>query len=201
MIQGLDVSRETLTRLETYVALLKKWNPKINLVSKATLNDAWSRHVLDSVQIFEAADFRTGNWVDLGSGGGFPGMVIAILAHDRAPDLRVTLVESDQRKCTFLRTVAREVRIDVRVVSDRIEAIPPLSANVISARALAGLPELFTYADRHRADECVCVFPKGRSWREEVAAAQLQWRFAHTVLPSKTDPEAVILRIEEFEHV
>lgn len=198
---ALNVSRETQARLEDYVALLKKWNPKINLVSRATLAEAWSRHILDSVQIFDAAGRQGGRWVDLGSGGGFPGLVVAIVAAERAPDMVLTLVESDQRKCSFLRTVAREVGVKVTVLSERIEDMPPLNADIISARALANLTALLGYAAIHGGDDCMCIFPKGRTWRDEVAVAQKEWRFRHEALPSRTDPEAVILRIEEIEHV
>ena len=111
----LVVSRETMDRLNTYSELLKKWNPKINLVSRFTLDDLWSRHMLDSAQIFSLADNKPDHWIDLGSGGGFPGLVIAILAKELMPNLTVTLVESDQRKCAFLRTVSRETNLKTKV--------------------------------------------------------------------------------------
>ena len=115
------VSRETLARLEAYAALVAKWNPKINLVSRKSLEDLWSRHILDSAQVFAlAGPAPRGRWADLGSGGGFPGAVVAILAAGIGADLRVTLVESDQRKAAFLRTVSRETAVPFEVLSDRI---------------------------------------------------------------------------------
>lgn len=181
--------------------LLRQWNPRINLVSKSTLDDAWNRHVADSVQVFEASRQASGLWVDMGSGGGFPGLVIAILALERAPALQVKLIESDQRKCAFLRTVAREAGVSVSIKARRIEDEPPSQASVISARALAPLTDLLQFSQRHGSEDHVAIFPKGRSWRDELAVARTRWRFQHEALQSKTDAEAVILRIEEIEHV
>ena len=103
-----DVSRETMQRLDVYKSLLTKWNPKINLVSRSTLAEMDTRHFQDSAQILDLSDSSATNWVDMGSGGGFPGLVIALLAPELRPELNMTLIESDQRKCSFLRTVARE---------------------------------------------------------------------------------------------
>ena len=120
---SLTVSRETIDRLSIYANLLEKWNPRINLVSRSTLDDLWSRHIVDSAQLFELAPVTAKHWVDLGSGGGFPGLVIAILAKELRPELEVVLVESDQRKCAFLRTVSRETNCGAVVHSKRVEEI------------------------------------------------------------------------------
>ena len=133
LASSLNVSRETFERLEHYVALLHKWNPKINLVSRGTLQDVWERHIRDSLQVFEAAEGLTGAWVDLGSGGGLPGLVVALA---QRPGFSVTLVESDQRKAAFLRTVLRETGSTGTVIAERIEATEPQSAAVLSAPAL-----------------------------------------------------------------
>lgn len=189
-----DVSRETLDRLETYAALLKKWNPAINLVAKSTLNDLWDRHIVDSAQIFGLIpDFL--HWADLGSGGGFPGMVVAILAAERQPQAKVTLVESDLRKATFLRTVARETGIDADVISQRIEQVPPLGADVVSARALAPLDRLLAFAERHLTPQGTAVFLKGQNFQSELDTALASWRFDVQKLPSQTESTAVILKI------
>ena len=123
-----DVSRETLERLHAYEALLRKWNVAINLIAKSTLEAIWSRHFLDSAQVFGLSPESARLWADLGSGGGFPGMIAAILSADAGRTTGFTLVESDLRKAAFLSTVAREIGLDVRVLSDRAEALTPICA-------------------------------------------------------------------------
>lgn len=195
VLNGLNVSRETLDRLEVYVNLVKRWNPKINLVSRNSLNDIWTRHILDSVQVFRCAEgFQT--WVDLGSGGGFPGMVCAIMAADEAPDTHFTFVESDQRKSAFLRTVARECGAKCTVISKRIEDVEPLNADILSARALADLKMLLSFSDRHLGRSGTALLPKGANWKKELNDAREEWKFDCEPITSLTEPQAVILRIK-----
>ncbi len=196
-----DVSRETLERLNAYAGLLRQWNPRINLVSRATLDDLWSRHFVDSAQVFELAPNTARHWADLGSGGGFPGLVVAIIAAEKRPGLRVTLVESDKRKAVFLRTVAQQTGIDVTVVAERIENIDPLNADVLSARALAPLSALLGYAERHLAPGGTALFLKGSGWRVEIKEALEHWRFRCEDIASTTSPDAAILRLGEIERV
>lgn len=196
-----DVSRETRARLDVYADLLRTWNPKINLVSRTTIDDLWTRHVEDSAQLLNLAPMDARQWADLGSGGGFPGLVIAILADETRPTLHVTLVESDQRKAVFLRTVIQKTGIDARVVGQRIEAAEPLRADVLSARALAPLTVLLGFAERHLAAGGICLFPKGAGWRGEVDEALEHWRFRCEDIPSATSPEAAILKIGEIQRV
>jgi 16S rRNA (guanine527-N7)-methyltransferase len=200
-IGKLDVSRETFGRLEVYAELLKKWNPKINLVSKNSIEDLWERHFVDSAQIFSLMKPNSRHWVDLGSGGGFPGLVVAILALEMAPDLKVTLIESDKRKSAFLRTVSRETNCKVTVLAERIETIEPLNADVLSARALADLSTLLGFADRHLQKTGICLFPKGHTWEKELKEAHESWRFSLDTTNSETQENAVILKINEIEHV
>jgi len=190
----LNVSRETFERLERYVDLLAQWSPKINLVSKASLAEVWVRHIEDSIQVYRCAPAAR-TWVDLGSGGGFPGLVVAILVAQDAPDCTVHLVESDQRKCAFLRTVLRDLGVPAKVHARRIEDVPPLSADVLSARALAPLSRLLQYAALHLAPSGTAVFPKGETWRAELLAAQEEWKFDVERRTSITDDRAVILKI------
>ncbi|MDX2483495.1 MAG: 16S rRNA (guanine(527)-N(7))-methyltransferase RsmG [Pseudodonghicola sp.] len=197
---SLDVSRETMDRLNRFVAVLEKWNPRINLVSRNSMSEVWTRHIADSLQVFKCTT-PTGHWVDLGSGGGFPGLVIAILAKEIAPDLRVTLVESDQRKSVFLRTAAREAGVRCTVLSERIETLEPQGADIISARALADLEMLLEYAERHLKPSGVALFPKGATWEKECLAARQGWNFNAEQITSKTDPDAVILKIEGVSRV
>ncbi len=193
-LEELGVSRETSDRLETYVELVQKWNPKINLVSRNSLNDIWARHILDSVQVYRCAGpFE--NWADLGSGGGFPGMVCAIMAIEEAPGAQFTFVESDQRKSAFLRNVARECGANCRVVSKRIEAVEPLQTDILSARALADLSTLLSFCDRHLSESGTALLPKGASWKKELNDAREEWNFESEAITSLTEPQAVILRI------
>ena len=200
-LPGVDVSRETAGRLTEYAALLRAWNPKINLVSKQTLADLETRHFADSAQLLELAPPDATTWADLGSGGGFPGLVVAILAAEQRPALRVTLVESDQRKAVFLRTVAQRTGVPVTVLAERVESVPPLGTDVLSARALAPLVTLLDHAHRHLAPSGTALFPKGANWRAEVDEALERWRFRCENLPSATSPDGAILRIGEIERV
>ena len=195
-----DVSRETLEDLSTYADLLKKWTGKINLISRQTTDEIWERHILDSLQLSDMAP-KTGDWIDLGSGGGLPGMVIAILSRGAVLDRHVTLVESDQRKCAFLRTATRELALDVTIIPDRIDNIPPLHADILSARALADLTTLLGFAERHMKPDGVALFPKGANWQQEVADARTRWSCDCEPITSKTNPSAAILRIKDIARV
>lgn len=197
-MSGLNVSRETKERLEHYLALLNKWNPAINLVANSTIEEAWTRHFIDSTQIYRHAPENWTHWVDLGSGGGFPGAVIAIMAAELHPEGNVTLVESDQRKSTFLRTVFRETGVTAKVVAKRIEAVDPLNADVISARALAELTTLLEFALMHGKSNAVCLFPKGENWQKELIAAQESWSFEYEAITSETNPLAIVLKVGEL---
>lgn len=190
------VSRET-SLLSQYAALLRKWNPAINLIAPSTLSDIEGRHIADSAQLANLAQGTAGDWADLGSGGGLPGLVIAI----QCPTKQVTLVESDGRKCSFLRTSVRELGLDnVRICNSRIEAADRLNVASVSARALAPLPLLLSYASRHLAPAGTAWLMKGRNWRSEIDEAATDWRFDYVAHPSKTDPDAAILEITGLRH-
>ena len=191
-----DVSRETSDRLDAFEALLRKWNPAINLVSRASLPDLRQRHIADSVQVFEFAGVASGHWVDLGTGGGFPGLIVAILAAETAPGLRVTCIESDARKAAFLTTVVRELGLSTGILAERVEMAEPQSGDVVSARALAPLVDLLPLALRHLAPDGIAIFPKGAQHAKEVAEARAHWRFTLTDAQSRTDPAARLLKFE-----
>lgn len=196
-----SVSRETREALDHYLALLRKWNPRINLVSPATLAEAETRHIQDSLQLLEFAPESTRIWADLGSGGGFPGLVLAIAAKARFPELKFHLVESDQRKSVFLRTVSRETETPITVHSQRIEQLPGLEADVVSARALAPLPALLPLVQRHLKKDGLALLPKGTGYEKELLEARGEWAFHHEPQPSKTQSGAVILKIGALRHV
>ncbi|WP_354670355.1 16S rRNA (guanine(527)-N(7))-methyltransferase RsmG [Paracoccus sp. TOH] len=193
----MSVSRETEERLACYAALLRKWNPAINLIASSTVGQIESRHIADARQLAVLAQSATGTWVDLGSGGGLPGIVLAVL---RA-DLAVKLVESDQRKAAFLRTVIRELSLDnAQVINKRIEAADRLEAAQISARALAPLGQLMAYVNRHLRSDGTAWLMKGRNWQAEVSEAQRDWKFDMKTHPSATEPDAAILEIARIRH-
>ncbi|MEZ8015670.1 MAG: 16S rRNA (guanine(527)-N(7))-methyltransferase RsmG [Ascidiaceihabitans sp.] len=195
-----DVSRETFERLEAYVALIEKWNPKINLVSKSSLPEIWDRHIWDSAQIFDIA-VEGSVWADFGSGGGLPGIVLAIFAKELRPDMQFYLVESDQRKCAFLRNAVREIGLNVKVHAERIEVLDPIGASVISARALTDLNGLLEFVERHSAKNGVAILPKGETWEKEILQAQENWSFEYEEITSKTNNDAAILKIKDFARV
>ncbi len=191
----LNVSRETVEKLNHYAAEVLRWNPAINLVSKASAGEIWQRHILDSAQIFDLADSE-GLWVDIGSGGGFPGIVMAIMGAKH-----MTLVESDQRKAAFLREISRQLSLSVTVLAKRIDALDPLTAKTVSARALASLTDLLAHAKPHLTTRGRAIFPKGRGVEDEIEQARRFWAFDATKTPSRTDPEATILVIENIRRL
>ena len=197
----LDVSRETQDKLRQFLALVAKWNPTINLVSAGSITDGWTRHIIDSAQLWNAAPLQSGLWLDVGSGGGFPGLVIAIIARERAPNLKILLVEADRRKCVFLSEAARQLNLVAEVTADRIEMLEAKSASVISARAVGSLDNLLQSAVRHLAPNGVALFPKGQNFEQELASARQHWRFDCKAMPSLTDPKSAVLRIENIQHV
>lgn len=192
-----NVSRETIDRLRAFENIVLKWTPKINLVSRQDQKVVWDRHILDSIQIFDAAPDRFRHWLDIGSGGGFPGIVIAILSKASNPSGAVTLIESDARKAAFLQAALRETEARAMVINDRIENVKAQNADVVSARALADLTSLLDISTRHMAADATCLFPKGAKWRKELACAKSKWKFDHTVVTSNLDPSAAILCIRE----
>jgi len=198
--QNHDVSRETMDLLRRYRALVEKWNPTINLVSKRDLPLVWSRHILDSLQVPKTIGSYD-SWLDVGSGGGFPGIVVAICALDTNPDANHVLIESDLRKCTFLRTVIRELGLKATVINDRIETVEPIGADVVSARALARLDVLCGFASHHLKEGGKAIFLKGKSAQEEIEQAKLNWNFKLMQVPSTTELEASLLVLEEIERV
>lgn len=194
-LAGFDVSRETSERLDIYAKLLQTWNPKINLVAPSTIDDLWSRHFVDSAQLYGLAPENFDHWVDLGSGGGFPGLVTAILAQEKSGTSRVTLVESDARKCAFLRTVLRETDVAATVITKRIEAVPPLVASVVSARALAPLSKLLEFSHLHLSEAGVALLQKGQNWEKEISDARSAWQFSYRIDKSVVDENSVILSV------
>lgn len=197
-VAELSVSRETTEALEQFSALVERWNSAINLVGKATVPDLWNRHIVDSAQLFARCPPEAKLWLDLGSGGGFPGIVIAVLARELQPRLKVALVESDIRKATFLRESCRALRLTAVIHNIRIESLPPQHADVVSARALAPLNVLLLYAERHLAKSGLALFPKGAQHDQEILETSREWSFEHVCTPSLSDDKAAILEIRNI---
>ena len=191
----LGVSRETIDRLKVFEKLVLKWSKTINLISKGDQHRIWERHIVDSLQIYPLLPKNIENYVDFGSGGGFPGFVLSILLNAADLQTSIHLVESDKRKSAFLRTVNRELSLNVRVYSSRIEGLKLQQVDVITARAVAPLDILLRLSSLHVNKNTICFFPKGKNWKKEVKKAQKQWKFDLEVIKSKTQVGAVVLKM------
>lgn len=201
-----NVSRETLVRLETYAALLDKFQKAVNLVGPETLADPWRRHFLDSAQVFPLLPpfpfDRPLDLLDLGAGAGFPGLVLAIMAAGTGQAMNARLVESDARKAAFLREAARRTETPITVENKRLEDIAPGAVDVITARAFAPLPRLLALAAPFLGPPApVLLLHKGRQAREELTRAGEGWKISCVSTPSVADPESVVLRIEDIQRV
>lgn len=185
------VSRETLIRLQRYADLLEKWNRRINLVSRGTIGDLWCRHMLDSAQLYPLIPDPAAPLVDLGSGAGFPGLVLAAMG---ASD--VHLIEADKRKCVFLGEAARAIGVSVSIHPARIESIRPFIARTIVSRALAPLPDLLDIAINFSNKHSILLFLKGRTANLELTGVEKEWTMRVDQIPSRTDPNGTILRLE-----
>jgi len=191
-----DVSRETKERLTAFVTLLLSWNRTINLISKRDEAQLWDRHVVDSLNLLQHLPPRFTSAIDLGSGGGFPGIVLAI-----ASNRPFTLIEADQRKAAFLREAARVCGAPVTVLGVRVEKALVAAAPVVTARALAPIKTLLAWAAPILAPDGICLFPKGRTVGEELTEARREWRMRVEQWPSPLDPAARILRLSEITRV
>ena len=197
---GYDVSRETMDSLTNYVKILKKWNATINLVSKNSIKDVWKRHILDSAQLFKFANHDVKNWLDIGSGAGFPGLVIAILAKEKFRDLTFTLIESDKRKCVFLSEVVRELSLNVKTISKRIEDCSPQDADIISARALTQFEKLVSYFKYHGKIGSKGLFLKGKNVEMEIKESNNIDLFNIKLIPSEIDEGGFVIEVTEREY-
>lgn len=193
-----DVSRETYDNLVQFGALVRKWTPKINLIAASTVSDLWDRHVVDSAQLYRYTPAIFDHWVDIGTGGGFPGVIMAIYAKTRQPNAAFSFIESDQRKAAFLRTASRELGLNVNVIAKRIEEVDPQEADIVSARALSTLSALLPLTARHLRSDGTALFHKGKRAAEEIAEARQSWLFDLEQHPSLTDPDARLLVIQRI---
>lgn len=193
------VSRETLSRLKLFVGVLADWNTRINLVSARSLEDVWRRHIWDSAQLLPFIPATARSLIDLGSGAGFPGLVLAILLADR-PGFRVVLCESIAKKCRFLQAAGQNVRVDVEVRQGRMEDAAGEPFDVVTARACAPLKQLLSYAQPFQGKNTVCLFLKGQSVGAELIEAHKSWTMKLEQHQSRSDSSGVILEIRELRH-
>jgi 16S rRNA (guanine527-N7)-methyltransferase len=192
-----DVSRETLARLKAYVGLLEDWNARHNLVSAGSLADVWHRHVWDSAQLARYVPPSAKTLADLGSGAGFPGLVLAELLRGK---VQVTLFEATAKKCRFLEAVRDRLGLDTTVSNVRMEEVRPQRFDVITARACAPLDKLLSYAQHFAGPDTVCLFAKGQNLGPELTQARKTWKIEALHHRSLTDPSAEVLEVREFSH-
>lgn len=191
------VSRETVERLDAFVELFLRWQRAVQLVANSTLPQLWTRHIADSLQLLDLAPHAK-IWADLGSGGGFPGLAVAIALKEK-PGAKVHLIESDQRKAAFLREAVRVLDLPAMIHVKRIEEVaePIPDLEVVTARALAPMPELLEIAHPFLKDGAKGLFMKGANVDNELTDATKSWSIKSTIVPSKTDNEGRIVIVEQ----
>ena len=189
-----NLDAEAVVRLETYAGLLVKWQKKINLVGPDTIPDLWRRHMLDSAQLAPLIGDEK-KVVDFGSGAGFPALVLACVN----PSLDIHLIESDQRKCAFMREVKRAAGLRATIHTERIEKVGCLEADVVTSRALASLDKLLGFAEMHSLSTGIYLFLKGKRWQDELTEAQKDWNMQVLHHPSRSDPAGMILEISQCQ--
>ncbi len=189
-----NVSRETLARLQAYADILVEWNAIHNLVAKSTLPDLWERHMWDSAQLAPLVPPDAATLADLGSGAGFPGLVLAAML----PGVAVTLHEATTKKCAFLRAAAERMDLRVTIQNARMEDLPHQAYDVVTARACAPLPRLLEYAHNFVGPNSVCLFLKGQNVGSELTEAHKYRKMKVSQAPSQTDPSGAIVTVREL---
>ncbi len=188
------VSDDALERLKTFVALLEKWRTKINLVGRRSLDNPWHRHILDSAQLGPLLPPGTKSIADIGSGAGFPGLVLALIDLPGGPDVHI--IESNQRKCAFLREVNRATGAGAVIHHCRIENLSNLRVNVATARGVAPLTKLLQFAVPVLKKNGKCFFLKGKKWQEELTRAKKDWNMKESNISSLSDSLGMVIKLE-----
>nr|WP_235971040.1 16S rRNA (guanine(527)-N(7))-methyltransferase RsmG [Palleronia pontilimi] len=184
-----------MDQLKEFQEQVLRWNQRINLIGRTTTSAIAERHIQDSLQLYALAP-SAARWCDMGSGAGFPGLVVAICAKQTPTEF--ILIEADRRKAAFLSHISRMFDLNTRVIAERIERVDKLNADVVSARALAPLGMLLDYGHRHAKPDATFLFPKGASYRAELDAVRDDWRFSVEPIQSKTSDDSVILKIKDL---
>lgn len=185
--------------LLTFQDLFLRWNARINLASSGGRDEFWSRHVLDSLQVFHVKQDWSGHYLDLGTGGGLPGIPVALAIRDKGISARISFIESDTRKAAFLKTACRVLDLDICIETKRIETLRPMQADILTARALAPLEKLLSYLELHRKKDGTALLPKGKNWVQEVEEARQKFSFDFVAHPSHTNADSRILEIGRVE--
>ena len=188
------VSQKTLAQLKAYADILADWNERHNLVARSTLPELWQRHFWDSAQLAPLIPDGTRTLADLGSGAGFPGLVLAAMR----PDIAVTLHEATTKKCAFLRAAAERMALHVGIENARMEDLPKKPFDVVTARACAPLPQLLEYAHSFVSPNSVCLFLKRQNVGSELTEAAKYWNMKVSQVPSQTDPSGAIVTVREL---
>lgn len=191
-----DVSRETISRLEIYVSELLKWQERINLIGPSTADDVWKRHIIDSLHLLPLIQTSETSLLDLGSGAGLPGLILAV-----AGIRHVTLVESDSKKCAFLREAARITHTPLNIENCRIEKLSPKPFEVITSRALAPLGKLLELCECFTDSETICLFPKGKNYSNELDDAMKQWGFEYIKHSGAPGGDGFVLEIRRLRRL
>ncbi len=186
-----SLTDETMSKLDLYVSMLNEWQEKMNLVSRTTLPEVWERHILDSAQVFPFLSSEDKTILDMGSGAGFPALVLAVMDEKKA--FRIHLAESDGKKCQFLNAVIQACGLNAVVHNERLENMSLPSADVLTARALAPLEKLIRYARPFIGKKTRCIFLKGRKAPEEIQDAEKKWRFQYEKHSSLSSSEGQLL--------
>lgn len=198
-LQQYNVSRETTEKLTAFVALLTEWNAKMNLVSKNSLEDVWTRHILDSLQLIKYIPDTAESLLDIGSGAGFPAVVLAIAMQEKMPNARWILVESITKKTVYLNDVCAKLGLkNVQIENARIENLKLKNINIVTARAVAALDVLCSYVAGFADKDTKCLFLKGKTYAAEVESARQKWNFDCNVYPNTYSDDGVLLEISNL---
>lgn len=198
-LAGVCVSRETWERLDDFAQCILKWSHTISLVSKAECDRLWQRHILDCAQLWPLRHPETRIWADLGTGAGLPGVVLAIMAHQLSPKVQFHLVESDQRKAAFIRFIESRQKLGLVIHTTRIEELPSIGAQTVSARALAPLPQLVELVAPHLLPGGYALLPKGHALSAELEQTRKNWILRMKQYSSKLDSGSSILQIHGMQ--
>ena len=198
LLNKICVSRETCDLLSVYYDMLISWNKKINLVSRKSINTSWSRHFLDSAQLWLYLPKKADKWLDFGSGAGFPGLVIAFISRELKPHLKIVLVEKNKKKSLFLSEVVNKIGLNVEILSENVESIKPQKADVITSRAFGKLDHLLTISYKHQNKDTTALFPKGISFTEEIIISKKNWSYELEKIKNIIDKNSFILKIRKL---
>ena len=198
LLKKYNVSRETMESLIAFQNMVLEWNEKFNLISKSSVDDIWNRHIIDSAQLIQYIEKNDKILYDFGSGAGFPAIVLAIMSKELYPNLKMTLIESIGKKTTFLSEVNKKLKLDMKILPERIEKLTLPKADIITSRAMASLEKLLPYAKPFCNKKTRLLFLKGEKWQEEIKTAEQKWAFEYQSYPSDTSDKGRVLIIKNI---